>query len=81
MAPGSCTHRSLCNNFPADFTEEQDKLAGPQDPIKRSDAGNNKALISSKALTPFETPTLSLVSFTKDLFTKFMKAFMKSAQA
>ena len=75
MTSRSYIQWSPCNNLPADFTREQNELAGPQSPAKRSDAGNNKAL------TPSEAFILSLVPPTKDFFTKFMKAFVKSIQA
>ena len=59
----------------ADPTREQDKLAGSQSLIKRSDTGNDKAFTSPKAPTP------SLILPTKDFFTKFMKVFIESTQA
>ena len=74
MAPGSYTiWRSLCVNLCVNFTK-QDKLAGTQD--GRSDANNDKALISLKAPTP---PLI--LSSAEDLFTKFMKVFIETTQA
>ena len=75
MAPGSCARQSPCNNLLANPTGEQDELASPQSPAKRSDAG------SDEAPTPLEAPTPPFVPPTKDLFTKFMKAFVESTQA
>ena len=75
MALGSCARQSSCNNPPANLTGEQDELASLQGPVGRSDIGNNEAP------TPPEAPTQPLVPLTKDLFTKFMKAFMESTQA
>ena len=60
---------------------EQNELAGPQDLIKRSDAGNNKASIPLKVSIPLEAPTLPLVLSIKDYFMKFIKAFVESTQA
>ena len=75
MALGSHARQNLCNNPPADPIGEQDKLASLQGPIERSDVGSNKALTSSETSTPpFVLPT-------KNLFTKFMKAFVESIQA
>ena len=72
MALGFCTIRqSLYVNLLADIFEEQDKLAGA-----RSDAGNNKAPIF------LEIPTSIFVLLSsKNLFTKFMKVFIKIMQA
>ena len=70
MALRSYAQRSSCNNLLANSTREQDKLASPQSPAKRLDVGSNKAS------TPPEAPTSPLILPTKDLFTKFMKAFM-----
>ena len=75
MAPGSCARRSPCNNLPADPTGEQNELASPQSPERRSDAGSNEAP------TPPEAPILPLIPPIEDLFTKFMKAFVESTQA
>ena len=79
MASGSYARRSLCINSLADSTEEQNKLAG-QSPIRRFNVGSNeaptKASISLKVLT---SPLI--LFFTKDLFTKFMKMFIKIIQA
>ena len=74
MAPVSCIiQQSSYVNPPVDPTE-QDELAGAQG--GRSDADNNKASTSPKAYT------LPLILFSsKDLFTKFMKVFMKLTQA
>ena len=75
MAPGSRARRSPCNNPPANLIGEQNELASPQGPARRSAAGSNKAF------TPPEAPTPPLVSPTKDFFTKFMKIFVKLTQA
>ena len=75
MAPGSRTRQSPCNNPPANFIGEQDKFAGPQDQVRKSDAGSNEAFIISEALT------IPLVPSMEDLFIKFMKTFVKSTQA
>ena len=75
MAPGSHVQQSPCNNLPADFIGEQNKLVSPQDPAKRANAG------SDKAPTLLEALTLSFIPLTKDLFTKFIKAFVESIQA
>ena len=75
MAPRSRSWQNLCNNLLANPTREQDVLANPQSLVKRSDAGSNEAFI------PLEALILSLVLLTKDLFTKFMKAFVESTQA
>ena len=76
IALRSCTTRqsSYVNLFVN--PTEQNELAGAQDLGGRSDAG------SDKAPTPSEAPTLPLVFLSpKDLFTKFMKVFMKMTQA
>ena len=79
MAPGSRAQRSPCVNPPANPTREQDELAG-QGPVRGFNAGSDEA--PTEAPTPPEAPTLPLVpSSTKDLFTKFMKVFMKTMQA
>ena len=72
MAPGSYAQQNPCKNLLASFTTEQDELAGSQDSIRKSNAGSNKALTLSEALTPV------FVSPTKNLFTKFIKAIMES---
>ena len=81
MAPRSCTiRRSPRVNTPVDLVEELDELAGAQGPAKRSNTGSDKAFI--EASTPLEAFTPPLVSTTsKDLFTKFIKVFMKTTQA
>ena len=79
MAPGSRARRSPRVNPPADPTGEQDELAG-QGPVRGFNAGSNEA--PTEAPTPPEALTPPLVlSSTKDLFTKFMKVFMKTTQA
>ena len=75
MAPESYARRSPRNNLPANPTGEQNELASPQGLARRSDAGSDKAFTPSEALTPPFVPP------TKDLFTKFMKAFVESIQA
>ena len=74
MTPKSrTTRRSPCVNLPADISEEQDKLAGAPG---KSNAGSNEAP------TPPEASTLPLIPPpAEDLFTKFMKVFMKTTQA
>ena len=75
MAPKSYAQQGLCNNLPSNPIKKQDELANPQGQAKRSDASSNKASIFSKV------PTLPLIPLTKDLFTKFIKAFVKLIQA
>ena len=74
MAPGSCAWQSSCNNPPTNPTREQDELASPQGLAGRSDASSNEAF------TPIEASTPLFIPPTKDLFTKFMKAFVESTQ-
>ena len=74
MAPRSRAQWSPCNNPLANPTKEQNKLTSPQGPAGRSNAGSNEAP------TPLEAPILPFVSLTKDLFTKFIKAFVESTQ-
>ena len=79
MALGSNTQWNLCVNHPANPIKKQDELAG-QGPIKRFNVGSDETL--TKASTPPETLTPPLVFlFTKDLFIKFIKIFMKMIQA
>ena len=79
MALGSCVYLSPCINTPADPTEELNELTS-QSLARRSNVGSDEA--PTKALTLPETPTLPLVPpLAKDLFTKFMKVFMKTTQA
>ena len=72
--------QSLYINLLADSIEEQDEPADVQNPAKKSNINSNgaptKVPISLKALTP-----LFIFLLTKDLFTKFIKAFVKSTQA
>ena len=75
MAPRSYARRSPYNNPLANLTGEQDELVSLQGPVRRSDIG------SDEAPTPSEAPTLPLVPPIKDLFTKFIKAFVESTQA
>ena len=75
MVSGSCTRWSPRNNPLADPIGEQNELASPQNPVGRLAAGNNEAL------TPPEAPIPPLIPLTKDLFIKFMKAFVESTQA
>ena len=65
----------------AEFTREQNELAGPQGLAKRSDASSNKALTPPEASTLPKAPISPFFLSTKDLFTKFMKAFVESTQA
>ena len=70
-AGSSTTWRSPYVNPLANILREQDELAGA-----RSNAGSNKVFTSPKALIlPF------VPSLVEDLFTKFMKVFMKTMQA
>ena len=74
IAPGSCTtRRSSPVNPPADISGEQNELAGM---TKRTDAGSDEAPTRPEAsILPLVPPPA------KDLFTKFMKVFMKTTQA
>ena len=74
MAPESrTTRRSFCVNPPTDILGEQNELASAPG---RSDTGSNEAP------TPLEAPSPPLVPPpAEDLFTKFMKVFMETAQA
>ena len=75
MAPGSrTTCRSPRVHTPVDPVRELDELAG-QDPARRSNVGNNEALILPEDSTPSLVPPTS-----KDLFTKFMKVFIETTQ-
>ena len=77
MAPESRARRSLCVNLLLNPAGEQDELAGAQGPAKGSNVGSNKAFI--EAPTPPEAPTLPFVPPpAENLFTKFMKVFMKT---
>ena len=79
MAPRSRAQQSPRINPPADFTREQDELAG-QGPVQKFNAGSNEA--PTKPLTLPEALTPPLVpSSTEDLCTKFMKVFMEMTQA
>ena len=74
MAPGSrTTQQSTRVNPPANISREQDELAGAP---KRSNASSDKAFTPPKAPTPHFVPPP-----TNNLFTKFMKVFMKTTQA
>ena len=76
MALRSCApRRSPCITTLVDPARELDELAGAQGLGKGSNAGSNEALTPPEAITP------PLVLPTKDLFTKFMKVFMKMTQA
>ena len=81
MALRSCIIRQTCYvNTPVNLAGELDELAGTQSPVKRSNAGSNKA--PTKTLSLLETSTLPLILPTsEDLFTKFMKVFMEITQA
>ena len=76
MAPRSrITRRSPRVNTLVDPAGELNELAGAQGPVRGSNAG------SDEAPTPPEASTPPLVTFTsEDLFTKFMKVFMKTTQ-
>ena len=80
MAPGSRACRNSCVNTLVNPARELDELAGAQGPARGSNAGSNEAF--PKAPTPLEAFTPPFVPPTsKDLFTKFMKVFMKTMQA
>ena len=79
MALGSRPQRSPCINPLADPIEEQDKLAG-QGPVRGFNTRSNEAPTKAPTSPEASTPPLVLSS-TKDLFTKFMKVFMKTTQA
>ena len=80
MAPKFYTRRSLCVNTPANLVEKLDEIAGAQDPAIKSNAGSNEAF--TKVPTLPEAPTLPLAPLpTEDLFTKFIKVFIKTTQA
>ena len=72
MTLRSCAWQNPYNNPSANPIGEQNKLAGPQTPAKRSDIGNNKASIFFEALIPL------FVLLIKDFFTKFIKVFIES---
>ena len=81
MAPRSrATRQSPCVNTPVNLAGELDELTGAQGPVRRSNAGSNKA--PTEASIPPEASTPPLVPPTsKDLFTKFMKVFIETTQA
>ena len=75
MAPGSrTTCRSPCVNTLVNPTGELDKLAGPG-PARKSNVRSDEAPTPPEASIP---PLVPLTS--EDLFTKFMKVFMKTTQ-
>ena len=77
MAPGSCTTRQSPRvNTPVDPAGKLDELVGAQGLARESNAD------SDEAPTPPEASTPPLVAPTsEDLFTKFMKVFIKTMQA
>ena len=81
MAPRSCiTSQSPRIKTPVNLVGELDELADAQSPARKSNAESNEAF--TMALTPPETLTLPFVpSILEDLFTKFMKMFIKTTQA
>ena len=81
MVPGSrITCWSPCVNTLVDPAGELDELAGAQDPVRRSNAGSDKA--PTKVPTPPKASIPPLILPTsEDLFTKFMKVFIKTTQA
>ena len=80
MVPGFCDWQSPYVNLLANLTE-QDKFADGQGLAKRSYTGSNKTPTLSKVLIPPKAPILPLIIFPiKDLFMKFMKAFMELMQ-
>ena len=75
MTPGSYTNqRNSCVHSLVNLTE-QNELTGAQGLAERSDAGSNKVFIPLEASTP---PFILFPA--KDLFTKFMKMFIKMTQ-
>ena len=80
MAPGShTTCQSPRVNISVNSARDLDQLAG-QGSAKRSNAGSYQA--PTEAPTPLKASTPPFVPPTsKDLFTKFMKVFMKTTQA
>lgn len=76
MALGSCAQQGSYVNLPVNFSKKQNKLASAQSLARRSNANSNKALISLEASIP-----LFVSPLTQDLFTKFIKTFVKSTQA
>lgn len=74
MTLKSCAYQSLYINLLADLTKKQDKLIG-QSLVQGSNVGSNKASTFFETLTPF-----FVLSSTKDLFTKFIKAFVELSQ-
>lgn len=58
--------------FLTNSIKEQDKFAGAQSPAEKSNTDTNKILILFKALT-----LLFILFFIKNLFIKFIKAFIK----
>ena len=81
MVSGSCiTRRSPCVNTPANPDRELDELDGTQGSARESNVGSDEAL--TEAYTLLEAPISTLIPPpTKDLFTKFMKVFIKTMQA
>ena len=76
MVLGSYVQQSLCVNPPANLTRKQDKLAS-QGPARKFNFGSDEAF--TKAFIPLKALIPPLVLFPiKDLFTKFIKAFMES---
>lgn len=71
-----CAQQSFCVNYPANFTEEYNKLIDAQDSVEKSNVNSIKTFIPFKAsILPF------VLFFTKKLFIKFMKAFIELTQA
>ena len=73
MAPGSRARRSPRINTPVNLAGELDELAGAQSLARRFNAGSNEAPIPPEASTPPFVPPTS-----EDLFTIFMKVFIKT---
>ena len=80
MSPGSHTRWSPCVNLLINFARKQNELADAQGPAKKSNIRRNKAF--TKAFPSLETPIPPLVlSPTENLFTRFIKVFIKMTLA
>ena len=86
MTPGGSRPRhSLCRNLPP-IDPVEDKLARDSSPLGDPHSGNTSSLSScnptlSPALVPALIPALALTPIpTKELFKRFMKAYLESNQ-
>ena len=80
MAPEFCACRNPLVNLPTNPIGEQNKLADAQDLASKSNAERDET--STEAFTLLGAPISSLVLLSaKNLFTKFMKMFIKTTQA